>query len=104
MTTSYFMRHVTDMYIPLVYRNNALEKANWGSHLIFSDLFSWNIVENIYEISKQAKVRPETPKSALRPFNLPVVNVKKQISPRNTAEFHRENRIFAAKKINWLNV
>ena len=32
-------------------------------------------------------------------FNLPVVNVKKQISPRNTAEFHRKNRIFAAKKI-----
>ena len=32
-------------------------------------------------------------------FNLPVVNVKKQISPRNTAEFHRENRIFAAKKL-----
>ena len=31
--------------------------------------------------------------------NLPVVNVKKQISPRNTAEFHRENRIFAAKKL-----
>ena len=32
-------------------------------------------------------------------FNLPVVNVKKQISPRNTAEFHRENPIFAAKKL-----
>ena len=32
-------------------------------------------------------------------FNLPVVNVKNQISPRNTAEFHRENRIFAAKKL-----
>ena len=32
-------------------------------------------------------------------FNLPVVNVKKHISPRNTAEFHRENRIFAAKKL-----
>ena len=32
-------------------------------------------------------------------FILPVVNVKKQISPRNTAEFHRENRIFAAKKL-----
>ena len=32
-------------------------------------------------------------------FNLPVVNGKKQISPRNTAEFHRENRIFAAKKL-----
>ena len=31
-------------------------------------------------------------------FNLPVVNVKKRISPRNTAKFHRENRIFAAKK------
>ena len=32
-------------------------------------------------------------------FNLPVVNAKKRISPRNTAKFHRENRIFAAKKI-----
>ena len=32
-------------------------------------------------------------------FNLPVVNVKKRISPRNTAKFHRENRIFAAKKL-----
>ena len=33
-------------------------------------------------------------------FNLPVVNVKKKrISPRNTAKFHRENRIFAAKKL-----
>ena len=31
-------------------------------------------------------------------LNLPVVNVKKRISPRNTAKFHRENRIFAAKK------
>ena len=29
-------------------------------------------------------------------FNLPVVNVKKQISP---PKFHRENRIFAAKKL-----
>ena len=32
-------------------------------------------------------------------LNLPVVNVKKRISPRNTAKFHRENRIFAAKKL-----
>ena len=32
-------------------------------------------------------------------LNLPVINVKKRISPRNTAKFHRENRIFAAKKI-----
>ena len=37
-------------------------------------------------------------------FNLPVVNVKKQISPRNTAEFHRENRDFRGEKINRLNV
>ena len=68
MTTSYSTRHVTDMYITLVYRNNALEEANWGIHLIFSDLFSWNIVENIYEISKQTNDRPETPKSAHRPL------------------------------------
>ena len=32
-------------------------------------------------------------------FNLPLVNVKKRILPRNTAEFHRENPIFAAKKL-----
>ena len=32
-------------------------------------------------------------------FNLPVVNVKKRISPRNTAKFHSENRIFAEKKL-----
>ena len=32
-------------------------------------------------------------------LNLPVVSVKKRISPRNTAKFHRENPIFAAKKI-----
>ena len=32
-------------------------------------------------------------------FNLPVVNVKTRISPLNTAEFYRENPIFAAKKI-----
>ena len=32
-------------------------------------------------------------------FNLPVVNVKKRISPRNTAKFHCENPIFAAKKL-----
>ena len=32
-------------------------------------------------------------------LNLPVINVKKRISPRNTAKFHRENRIFAAKKL-----
>ena len=37
-------------------------------------------------------------------LNLPVVNGKKLISPRNMAKFHRENRIFAAKKINQLNV
>ena len=30
-------------------------------------------------------------------FYLPVVNVKKRISPRNTGKFHRENRICAAK-------
>ena len=30
-------------------------------------------------------------------LNLPVVNVKKRISPRNTAKFHRENRIFQRK-------
>ena len=32
-------------------------------------------------------------------LNLPVVNIKKRISPRNTAKFHRENRLFAAKKL-----
>ena len=32
-------------------------------------------------------------------FNLLVVNVKKRISPRNTAKFHRENWIFVAKKL-----
>ena len=32
-------------------------------------------------------------------LNLPVVYVKKRISPLNTAKFYRENRIFAAKKM-----
>ena len=32
-------------------------------------------------------------------LNLPVVNVKKRISPQYTAEFHLENWIFAAKKL-----
>ena len=38
-------------------------------------------------------------RSEIGNFNLPVVNVKKRISPRNSAKFHRDNRIFAAKKL-----
>ena len=32
-------------------------------------------------------------------LNLPVLNVKKRISPCVAAKFHRENQIFTAKKI-----